>query len=123
MKENEVKRGMCYVEIVPAVTIQCEFEGKVAEYAMMWLNLTNNAREYRKQFLKVENNYENTVWVTTTPETVKDMKDYLEGIGLTIKDEYEARAFVTTVDYHYEDTLGIGKVDNVWSRIGFEYEM
>lgn len=114
---------MCYVEIVPAVTIQCEFEGKVADYAMMWLNLTNNAREYRKQFLKVENNYENTVWVTTTPETVKDMKDYLEGIGLTIKDEYGARAFVTTVDYHYEDTLGIGKVDNVWSRIGFEYEM
>lgn len=123
MKQNEVKKVMCNVEIVPAVTIQCKFEGTVSEYAMMWLNLTNNAREYRKEFLKVENNHKNTVWVTTTPETVKDMKDYLEGIGLTIRNEYEARAFVTIVDERYDDTLGIGKFDSVWSRIGFEYEM
>lgn len=69
-----------------AVKIYCRFNGNVQDYALAWLHLTNNAREYPKIFLKHYNNSGNGVTVITPEKHVEQMKEYLEGLS---HDEFE----------------------------------
>lgn len=64
-----------------AVKLSCSFEGSVQDYALAWLHLTNNAREYPKIFLKYYNNSGNGVTVITPEKYVEKMKDYLTGFN------------------------------------------
>ena len=87
MKKIKEVQVPCYVTVYKAKRIKCLFKGSVQEYAMMWLHLTNNAREFYKNFLEVSNNHLNNVWVTCNADndSVSKMKEYLEGIGLEIE--------------------------------------
>ena len=43
-----------YFERKKAVLLTVDFSGTVEEYAMAWLKLTNNAREYGNMIWKIE---------------------------------------------------------------------
>ena len=61
--------------------ISATFEGSVENYAMAWLHLTNNAREFPEIFLKHYNNSGDSVFVVTPEKCVERMKDYLNGFN------------------------------------------
>lgn len=64
-----------------AVKITCEFKGSTESYALAWLHLTNNAREFPEIFLKHYNNSGNGVTVITPEKYVDKMKNYLRGLA------------------------------------------
>lgn len=75
-----IKNVKSKVRIGKAMKVECTFKGKVEDYAMAWLHLTNNAREYPRIFLKHYNNSGCGVTVITPEKCVDDMKEYLEGL-------------------------------------------
>lgn len=81
------------------IQIVATFKGSVEDYAMMWLNLTNNARENREVFYKIENNYHNDIFVLTNEKDVDDVVDYLQRLGLEIKDKRSCVAVIPYVEY------------------------
>lgn len=92
-----IKKVFIKHRIGTAVKIDCKFEGSIEEYAMAWLHLTNNAREYPKIFLKHYNNSGNNVTVITTEKYQEKMKQYLKGLEQsTYKDGELKKTF--TVD-------------------------
>lgn len=57
-------KGEVYFEEIDGVCITADFSGKrVEDYAMAWLKLTNNAREFDDTILKITNNSKNAVYV------------------------------------------------------------
>ena len=56
-------------------------------YAMMWLNLTNNQKNNKKDILKIYNDYDNGIYVVcdAEEENVKAVEDYLQRLGLVIE--------------------------------------
>lgn len=71
-----------------AVRITARFEGKTQDYALAWLHLTNNAREYPNVFLKIYNTAGDRV-IVVTPEKWRDsVKEYLTGLsGMGVLDK------------------------------------
>lgn len=64
-----------------AIRFSVELKGNTQEYAMSFLHIWNNAREYPDMFYKVENNSGNTVYVTCNPKYTEEIKAYLEQFG------------------------------------------
>ena len=86
------------IKVDKAVQIQYRFIGKVEDYALAWLHLTNNAREYPNVFLKHWNNSGNVVTVVTPKSAVDDMKHYLNGLSFgDFRTEFFYETEVTTV--------------------------
>ena len=69
-----------------AVFLTVEFNGTTEEYALAWLKLTNNAREYSNMIWKISNCSSNEVFVICNPKSVEAVKDFCTGI-LTFYDE------------------------------------
>lgn len=87
-----------------AVKITCEFKGSTENYALAWLHLTNNAREFPEIFLKHYNNSGNTVFVVTREKYVDKMKDYLTGFNssefeVEIVDEEKVTTVTPVIDW------------------------
>lgn len=59
----------------------------ITGYALMWLKLTNTARENSNEFLKIYNNYYDDIYIICENNSVKAIKDYLVDLGLEITDE------------------------------------
>ena len=76
-----IKSVKSRVRIGKAMKVECTFKGKVEDYAMAWLHLTNNAREYPRIFLKHYNNSGCGVTVITPEKHVEEMKEYLESLS------------------------------------------
>ena len=74
LKEN------IYFERKKAVLLTVDFSGTVEEYAMAWLKLTNNAREYSNMIWKIQNTSSNTVYVYCNPKSAEAVKDFCTGI-------------------------------------------
>ncbi len=83
--------------------IVATFEGTVEEYALMWLNLTNNAREYKTSFYNVTNNSGNDVFVLTNKNDVDEVVDYLQRLGLKIIEKRPCTVVVPYVEYGNSD--------------------
>lgn len=62
-------------------------ENSITEYALMWLKLTNTARENSNEFLKIYNNYYDDIYIICENNSAKAIKDYLVDLGLKITDE------------------------------------
>jgi hypothetical protein len=60
-----IKNVRIKAKIGKAVKISCTFKGSVQDYALAWLHLTNNAREYPNIFLKHWNSSGDSVYVIT----------------------------------------------------------
>lgn len=61
--------------------ITVDIEGGLEKYAISFLNIFNNVREYPNMMYKVENTYDNRVFVTCPIDHVEEVKEYLEQFG------------------------------------------
>lgn len=68
------------IERRKAILLTVEFNGSDEEYAMAWLKLTNNAREYSNRIWKISNTRSNVIYVLCNPESVESVKDFCTGI-------------------------------------------
>lgn len=65
-----------------ATQITVRLDGDVQKYALSFLHIWNNAREYPEMFYKVENQSgTNNVFVTCRTEDAEKIKEYLEQFG------------------------------------------
>ena len=64
-----------------AIQITVRLDGDIQTYALSFLHIWNNAREYPEMFYKVENNSGNDVIVTCRPKDAEKIKEYLEQFG------------------------------------------
>ena len=88
-----------YHEKEKATRITVNLEGDIQQYALSFLHIWNNAREYPNMFYRVENNSGNDVIVTCRTKDAENIKEYLEQFGevwyteeinwFTIKAEYD----------------------------------
>ena len=86
-------------EKIPAVKIEVEIEGGVAEYAKAFLNIFNNVRESgQDELLKVSNAYgSNSICVTAHADEEESTVKWLSAFG-TIKEVEHLTAFQPYVD-------------------------
>jgi len=96
-----------------AVQYTVRFPENNIPYAMNWLKLTNNAREYRESFLKIENNSGRHVFVTCTKESAESVKDYLEWLGDVVGEE---KVYVCRPQGRFSDKVE----DYLWSIVDDE---
>ena len=87
-----------YHEKQKAIQITVRLDGDVQEYAMSFLHIWNNAREYPNMFYKLENNRGNDVFVTCRPSDAEAIKEYLEQFG-EIRYTEEINWFVVHAEY------------------------
>ena len=88
-----------YHEKQKAIQITVRLDGDVQRYAMSFLHIFNNAREFPNSFYKVENiSGSNDVFVTCRPKDAEDVKEYLEQFG-EIRYMEEINWFVVTAQY------------------------
>lgn len=113
-------------ELEEAVQFVVELPEALNEYAMHWLAICNNAREYPKDFLKVENASGNNVYVACPKSSAKSMKDFLEWHG-EVKEE--RRVYVCRPEYVYEkkssdfiSSLYDGGEDEPWDIVNLAPE-
>lgn len=82
-----------------AVQITVRLDGNTQEYALSFLHIWNNAREYPNMFYKVENiGSSNNVFVTCNPKYEEDIKEYLEQFG-EIKFTEEINWIIISAEY------------------------
>lgn len=71
-----------------AAVITADFSAPVIEgYAMAWLKLCNNAREYKNIIWKIENDRNNNVCVWCNPDRKDEVVNFLTGIVNCYKDQ------------------------------------
>lgn len=88
-----------YHEKEKATQITVCLSGDVQRYAMSFLHIWNNAREFPHTFYKVENlSGSNNVIVTCNPKREEDVIGYLEQFG-EIKYSEEINWFVIHAEY------------------------
>lgn len=69
------------IERRKAVMLEVDFSGRtVEEYAMAWLKLTNNAREYSNLIWKIKNIPGSKVYVICKPEAVEQVREFCTDI-------------------------------------------
>ena len=95
-----------------AAVITADFSApKIEGYAMAWLKLCNNAREYKNIIWKIENDRNNKVYVWCNPDRKDNVIDFLTGI----------------VEFYEDDKItSIGKVIDISEEVVgipvYEYE-
>ena len=83
-----------------AVVLTVDFSGTTEEYALAWLRLTNNAREYSNMIWKISNTSgSNNVYVICNPKSAEAIKEFCTGI-------------ITLYDAKTDQLHCIGKVIN-----------
>lgn len=68
------------IERKKAVLLTVDFSGRIDEYALAWLKLTNNAREYPKMIWRIENGRGDNVYVYCNPKSADSIKEFVTGI-------------------------------------------
>lgn len=86
-----------YHEKEKATRITVRLEGDVQKYALSFLHIWNNAREYPNMFYRVENNSGNNVYITCRTKDAESITEYLEQFGEIICTE-EINWFVIKAD-------------------------
>lgn len=75
----------------------------IDEFAKVWLHITNNQREHKREILKVYNDYYNGIYVVVDPDeqNVRAAEDYLKRLGLEI--EYKEECIVIQPEEVFND--------------------
>lgn len=68
------------IERRKAILFELDLSGPIEQYAMAWLKLTNNAREYPDYIWKIVNSSSSTVYVYCNPKHVDSVRDFLDGL-------------------------------------------
>lgn len=89
-----------------AAVITADFSAPVIEgYAMAWLKLCNNAREYKSIIWKIENDRNNNVYVWCNPNRKDEVVNFLTGIVNCYKDQ-EVTPIGKVIDIS-EEVIGV----------------
>lgn len=89
-----------------AAVIIADFSAPVIEgYAMAWLKLCNNAREYKNIIWKIENDRNNNVCVWCDPDRKDEVVNFLTGIVNCYKDQ-EVTSIGKVIDVS-EEVIGV----------------
>lgn len=83
-----------------ALLFTVSMQGNVEEYALNFLHIFNNVREYSYMFYSVKNNSGNDVFVTAKPEYKDEIKQYLEQFGEVYIDEINLNKISAQYDYN-----------------------
>lgn len=102
-----------YHKKTEGVRITLKLPKNLDEYARNFLAIFNNAREYPERLLKVENSYDERVFVTVPKRRVDGCKEFLLQFG-EIVEEYPVNVFTIKADY---DNKGL---DVLWEQRGDE---
>lgn len=78
--------------------ITVSLEGDTQTYALSFLHIWNNAREYPNMFYKVENDSGNYVYITCRKKDTETITEYLENFGKIIDTE-EINYFTIKAEY------------------------
>lgn len=81
-----------------AVQFTVDISGDLNEYALSLLHIINNARTNKDTIYKVENSYDNTVYVTCDKGCTKEMTEYLEQFGEIVLVE-DINRFIISAEY------------------------
>ena len=82
-----------------AIQITVRLDGDIQEYALSFLHIWNNAREYPNKLYKVEKiNASNDIFVTCNPNCEREAIEYLEQFG-DIRYTEEINWFVISAEY------------------------
>lgn len=87
-----------YHEKEKATRITVSLEGDVQQYALSFLHIWNNAREYPNMFYKVENNSGSNVYVTCRTKDADSITEYLEQFGEIVYTE-EINWYIIKAEY------------------------
>lgn len=90
-----------------AILLTVEFKGTVEEYAMAWLKLTNNTREYSNMIWKIQNTSSNTVYVYCNPKSAEAVKNFCTGIVSFYHEEEDEMHYVGEVTDEQEVIVGV----------------
>lgn len=90
-----------------AVLLTVDFSGKTEEYALAWLKLTNNAREYSNMIWKISNGRGNEVYVICNPKSAETVKDFCTGIVSFYHEEDDQICSIGKVINEEEITVGV----------------
>lgn len=94
----------------------------VQKYALDFLNIINNAREYPNTFYKIENNPGNDVYVTCRTSDKENIKYYLTQFGDIINEE-EVNRFIIYADFDkqgWDEFYGDEDIDEVQFVVDIE---
>lgn len=90
-----------------AILLTVEFKGTIEEYAMAWLKLTNNAREYSDMIWKIHNCSGSEVFVYCNPKSAEAVKDFCTGIVAIYNKEKDEVHYIGEVISEQEVTVGV----------------
>lgn len=90
-----------------AILLTVSFKGTIEEYAMAWLKLTNNAREYPKNIWKIYNDKGCNVYVICNPKSVQMIKDFCTGIYVSYDEKTNKAHYVGEVINEEEIIVGV----------------
>ena len=109
-----------YHEKQKATQIIVCLDGNVQQYAMSFLHIFNNAREFPNSFYKVENiGGRNDVFVTCRPSDAEEIKEYLEQFG-EIRSTEEIDWFIIKAQY---DSKGWDEIWGSGCEVDFAVEI
>lgn len=95
-----------------ATRITMRMDCTVEQYALNFLHIFNNAREYPNMFYNLENNSGNDIFVTCRSSDAETIKEYLEQFG-TITDEEIINRVIISAQY---DSLGWKELFDNWEN-------
>lgn len=105
-----------------ATMLTLRIDKPAREYAMDFLNIINNAREYPNMFYEVKNNPGNDIYVTCRTSDKESIKEYLEQFG-EIVDEKEVNRFIISADFDkqgWDEFYGDEDIDEVQFVVDIE---
>ena len=99
-----------------AVMFTVSMPKKVEDYALVFLQMFNNVREYPHMFYRIENNSANSVFITCRTSDKESVRNWIEAFNDTeIIYEEEVIRFIVDADYDskgYNEIYG-GGIDEV----------
>ena len=90
-----------------AVMLTVDFSGSIENYALAWLKLTNNAREYSSMIWHISNDKGNNVYVICNPDSAESVKDFCEGIIVTYNEKEDKPEYIGKVIDERNITVGV----------------
>ena len=105
-----------------ATMLTLRIDKPVQEYALAFLHIVNNAKEYPDTIYDIKNNYGNDIYVTFKTSEKKIVYSYLEQFGDIVNEE-EVNRFIIYADFDkqgWDEFYGDEDIDEVQFVVDIE---
>lgn len=100
-----------------AILLTVDFSGPIEAYALAWLKLTNNARDYSNMIWKIANERgSDNVYVICRPRSASAVKDFLNGIYAYYDEKEDKVKYIGVVKEEEEIVVGVPVYDYMSDR-------